>query len=68
MPDSAASTAAADGLDSLTVTGANLNSGINSVFFQTGLTAGSNIFTAKYNAAGGGTSSFQNRQLFVIPL
>ena len=66
---SGASTIAAGAIGGLlTVTGVNLNSGINSVFMQTGLTAGSNVFTAKYNAAGGGTASFQNRQLFVIPL
>jgi hypothetical protein len=35
---------------------------------QTGLTAGSNTFTAKYAATSGGTSNFINREIVVIPL
>jgi hypothetical protein len=66
---SGASTIAAGVTGSLfAVTGANLNSALAIIYMQTGLTAGVNVFTAKYSSAGGGTSSFANRQLFVIPL
>jgi hypothetical protein len=37
------------------------------VHMQTGLTAGSNTFTAKYAAAIGGTATFEFRELCVIP-
>jgi hypothetical protein len=50
------------------VTSASFNMTLGGVFLQTGLTAGSNIFTMKYNAAGGGTASFGSRNLFVVPL
>lgn len=40
---------------------------IGALFLQTGLTAGSNTFTAKYTATSA-TSSFSNRRLAVIPL
>jgi hypothetical protein len=38
-----------------------------STYLETGLTAGSNIFTAKYRTPAG-TSTFQNRQIIVQPL
>lgn len=37
------------------------------LFMQTGLTAGSNIFTAKYTTPTGGTATFQDRDIGVIP-
>lgn len=40
----------------------------SAAFVQTGLTAGSNTFTSKYNADGGGTSNFLRRHITVIPL
>ena len=40
--------------------------GISILF--TGLTAGSNVFTAKFADLGGSTSSFQNREISVIDL
>lgn len=36
--------------------------------FVTGLTPGSNTFTAKYAADGGGTASFLDRSIFALPL
>lgn len=38
------------------------------VNFVSGLTAGSNTFTAKYLAPTGGTATFQFRELWVLPL
>ena len=38
----------------------------SAAYLEEGLTAGSNIFTAKY-AVSGGTGTFQHRQLTVIP-
>lgn len=35
-------------------------------YIVTGLTAGSNVFTAKYEAAGGGTASFADRRISVV--
>lgn len=37
------------------------------VDFRDSLTAGSNVFTAKYRADGGGTATFQHRRLDIIP-
>jgi hypothetical protein len=34
----------------------------------TGLTAGSNTFTAKYKVAGGGTGTWQNRRIVILPV
>lgn len=39
----------------------------SSVYMETGLTAGSNTFTMQYRVTGG-TGSFQNRRITVIPL
>jgi hypothetical protein len=60
--------AAVNGTAIFLVTSAGFNMTLGGVFLQTGLTAGSNIFTMKYNAAGGGTATFASRNLFVIPL
>lgn len=38
------------------------------VNYHTGLTAGSNTFTAQFKTSGGTSANFRNRQLFVIPL
>jgi len=40
----------------------------STVSFQSGLTPGSNTFTTKYTTATGGTASFFERELTVIPL
>ncbi len=39
----------------------------SATFFVTGLTAGSNTFTAKYRVTGG-TGTYLNRTIIVIPL
>jgi hypothetical protein len=67
---SGASTIAAgtNGTAIFVVTSASFNMTLGGIFLQTGLTAGSNVFTMKYNAAGGGTATFGSRNLFVIPL
>lgn len=41
---------------------------VGGCFFVSGLTAGSNTFTAKYQIAVGGTATFANRNISVIPL
>jgi len=41
---------------------------VSCVVFQTGLTGGSNTFTAKYTTPTGGTATFQYREMSVIPL
>lgn len=41
---------------------------IGATFVVTGLTAGSNTFTAKYKASGTTTCTFSNRQIGVVPL
>lgn len=41
--------------------------GISRTYLHTGLTAGSNTFTAKYRATGG-TGDFQQRTISVVPL
>lgn len=46
---------------------ASANMQLSAVEFQTGLTAGSNTFTAKYRVASG-TGTFLNRSIIVIPL
>lgn len=67
---SGASTVAAAGSASLEATtgasGAVVRYTASAVFPVTGLTAGSNTFTAKYKATGG-TSFFANRSIVVIP-
>lgn len=40
----------------------------SATFYVTGLTAGSNTFTAKYKDTGGGNATFTNRNLIVQPL
>lgn len=40
----------------------------NGMYYITGLTAGSNTFTAKYRAVTGGTATFLRRNIAVIPL
>jgi hypothetical protein len=40
----------------------------STVHFMSGLTAGSNTFTAKYTTPTGGTATFGGRHLFAIPL
>jgi hypothetical protein len=44
------------------------NSQMSYVFPLTGLTAGSNTFTAKYKVAGGGTGTWQNRRIVILPV
>jgi hypothetical protein len=46
----------------------NVNPFQGSFAYRITLTAGSNIFTAKYKAQAGGTSTFSNRQITVIDL
>lgn len=60
--------AGANGMQLFVVTTANYNMSLGVSYMVTGLTAGSNIFTAKYNAASGGTATFGSRFLWVIPL
>lgn len=40
----------------------------SAAIFQTGLTPGSNVFTAKYTTHSGGTAGFDEREIFVIAL
>ncbi|MBI3358540.1 MAG: hypothetical protein HY037_02980 [Nitrospirae bacterium] len=40
---------------------------VSATFYVTGLTAGSNTFTAKYKTSAG-TATFVNRNIVVIPL
>jgi hypothetical protein len=40
----------------------------SATFWVTGLTPGTNTFTAKYKSTGGITSTFANRQIIVIPV
>ena len=47
-------------------TGSNTDQG-SATFYVTGLTAGSNTFTAKYRVDAG-TGTFANRTIVVIPL
>jgi hypothetical protein len=63
---SGATTLAADDARAIVVTG---TTGLSAsrTFELTGLTAGSNTFTAKYKVTGG-TGTFQNRDIVVIPL
>lgn len=47
----------------------NTGMGAANVIYQTGLTPGSNTFTEQYQcSSGGGTGSFLNRRISVIPL
>lgn len=63
----ASSVAAADANAIDAVNAAAARSRFGGAFFLTGLTAGSNIFTAKYKVAGASTGTFTQRDLFVIP-
>jgi hypothetical protein len=40
----------------------------SAIFWVTGLTQGSNTFTAKYKTTGGVSATFENRNLIVIPI
>lgn len=62
-----AANAGATSLRSMSGTAGERNSG-SVVNFVSGLTAGSNTFTAKYLTPTGGTSTFQFRELWVLPL
>jgi hypothetical protein len=68
---SGASTVAADDARALIHTSATASAALRAsqIFFQTGLTAGSNTFTAQYKKEGGsGSANFRDRQIVVIPL
>ena len=66
---SGASAIAATDDRAVLITAAAINQTLRAaaVYMETGLTAGSNTFTMKYRVTGG-TGSFQNRRLVVIPL
>lgn len=51
----------------ITAAAANQTLRASSVYMETALTAGSNTFTMQYRVTGG-TGSFQNRRITVIPL
>jgi hypothetical protein len=65
---SGASTVAASDTQSLNVVslGATAGAQITATYLVTGLTAGSNTFTAKYRASGN-TCTFVNRSIVVTP-
>jgi hypothetical protein len=68
---SGASTVAADDARALIHTSATASASVRAsqIFFHTGLTAGSNTFTAQYKKEGGsGSANFRDRQILVIPL
>jgi hypothetical protein len=69
---SGASTVAASGARAImyqnVFTGGSPQAQYGSPYLVTGLTAGSTTFKLKYRAAGGGTASFNNRNIAVIPL
>lgn len=66
---SGASSIAATDDRAVIITAAAINQTLRgaAVYMETGLTAGSNTFTMKYRVTGG-TGSFQNRRIVVIPL
>ena len=68
---SGASTVAASDTRAMIVpfygSGANLKVQTSATYLVTGLTAGSNTFTAKYRPTGG-TGTWANRSIIVIPL
>lgn len=66
---SGASTIAASDDRAVIITAAAINQTLraSAVYMETALTAGSNTFTMKYRVTGG-TGSFQNRRIVVIPL
>lgn len=64
---SGATTLAAADNNSACVISTSTNSG-STIITLSGLTAGSNTFTAKYKALTGGTASFMRRNITVIPL
>lgn len=66
---SGASAIAASDDRSVLITAAAVNQTLraSSVYMETGLTAGSNTFTMQYRVTGG-TGSFQNRRITVLPL
>ena len=47
---------------------AGLAMSMGMTYFTSGLTSGSNTFTAKYTTASGGTGSWSNRHLIAFPL
>lgn len=63
----ASSVAANDAQAIDSVNAAAARSRIGGAFFVTGLTAGSNIFTAKYKVATASTGTFTQRDLWVLP-
>lgn len=67
---SGATTIAASNLKTLQIDGlaANDQLRMSAIFYETTLTPGSNTFTMKYRVASGGTGTFENRQIVVIPL
>lgn len=66
---SGASTIAASDDRAVIITAAAVNQTLRgaAIYMETALTAGSNTFTMKYRVTGG-TGSFQNRRIVVIPL
>jgi hypothetical protein len=66
---SGASTLAADDARAITIRNSGTGTGnrFGGAFHVTGLTAGSNTFTAQYRASSG-TSHFENRDIIVMPL
>jgi len=64
---STVSAADTSSINLVTSTGSLPQGGFSGAFLVTGLTAGSNTFTAKYRVDGG-TGSFQNRTITVVPL
>lgn len=67
---SGATTVAANdkwGLDWMSTT-SNYFGAFSRVYYHTGLTSGSNTFTAQFRSGAGGTANFRNRQIMVVPL
>lgn len=64
---SGASSVSATIADSLINAGTNTVAASKTILF-TGLTAGSNTFTAKYRSEGSNTATFANRGIFVEPI
>lgn len=65
---SGASTVAADDAYALRAESQLMKVGASAAFLVTGLTAGSNTFTAKYRVFSGSTASFRNRHITVVDL
>jgi hypothetical protein len=47
---------------------AGIGAAIGATFLITGITPGSATFTAKYRVSGGGTGTYANRTITVVPL